>query len=386
MPSTLDKPLTDLFDDRPLLHRVVRCISLDQDLSYVQALDKLHSGADSASDSRTPTLRNALEWVGADLGYVEDGLRLLERRDQAIDQAFKRAAGPLVLEQPVDQHGRVMLEQSGALAVQPATAASLTGRGLPTERFPSGRRMELLKADIGEVLANPAEQERRLARMRKAQPGVYDGDDGRATFKREDRLHAEAGHDMVATAERNQKLAGARVAADRVGAELDAAIAAAADKRQKLKRLDAQLVELEGKAPGVEFNTARDQLRSRAAAAGREEPLKLLDQLSALDKAAAGEKAPSPTMAEIDERTRAWTDHLEQLRQTQTPDEFLKTLDAAFAGEPLPTPPAANPGTPAGVHPGSHLLDQRVRERMRELDRPESEYAKTLAEIMAEGG
>jgi hypothetical protein len=114
-------------------------------------------------------------------------------------------------------------------------------------------------------------------------------------------------------------------------------------------------------------------VQSRAAKAGKDEPLRMLDQVEA-DIARDREE-------------------LKRLALDQTPGEFIRTLDAYRRGEPLPSvapeTSAAQDETEkllrAGVHPGSHTIHERVVERMRELDAPESDYPKVLEQIMREG-
>ncbi len=62
------------------------------------------------------------------------------------------------------------------------------------------------------------------------------------------------------------------------------------------------------------------------------------------------------------------------------------------AGEPMPPEPEPEPGAveldqpPPGVHADSHAIERKVRDRMRQLDRGEDEYVRTLDEIVREGG
>lgn len=139
--------------------------------------------------------------------------------------------------------------------------------------------MDPLSADVGKVLADPEEFERRLARMRVAESGHWDGERNRERFRREDKLYAESGNDLVCTAERPRELAAARAEADRVAATLDQAIADAADKREAVKALDREIAQLTDGRP-----EERDRLKAEAADA-EEQRLRLLDQ------AAGGKKA-----------------------------------------------------------------------------------------------
>ena len=362
----LDTDLADLFQiqNRVLLDRVVRAIALDTgEGEYIAggALDRLHAGVDSTYGfAEPPTLRNALSRAGVDVDFVESLLKLLDQCARAKQGTFDRVAGPKLLDVQVNTHGLVLLDQ---------------GQG-------DGRREP--QTDVGAALADPVEFERRLARMRAADAsGQYALDQGRELFRRDDRAHLEVGVDIVASAERTRQLAAATAAAERVGRELDEALRVGGSKRARLKALEAELGRLDA-PPGVTFDTARDELRSQAIVAGTEPALKLLDQLTALDEAV--KKLDGPTADSI-EQARLLGAELERRRQTEDAGQFLRTLSAAMAGEPLPERPPApeEPEIPPDVHPGSHQLHERVLARMRELDAPESDYPRILDQVMREG-
>ena len=366
MTANLDMPLEAVFADRVLLNRVVRSIQLDAGIDYVAALERLHQAVDTArSIGKDPTLGGALKRAG-NVADLQDTIRLLERRDAAVEAVYAREAEPIMLER-VDGRGQVMLDQG-------ATARSDTG------------------TDIGKALADPEEFERRLARIRLAQPGHWGSDEGREKFRQLDRQHLEAGMDLVRTAERQGELAVASAKARRVAAELDQVIAAASEKRQRLEALDAKLDEL-GNLPGAQ-DIGRAKLREQIAEVNQA-PLRLLDRLApetppeAPAKFTANElrkkirqlnrrKAVSPDyeVRELDNEIAQFTTELVELQA----DATKRRLTQPGTHEPT----ESEPGVPPGVHPGSHSLDQRVRQRMRELDRPASEYERTLLEVYKE--
>ena len=83
-----------------------------------------------------------------------------------------------------------------------------------------------------------------------------------------------------------------------------------------------------------------------------------------------------------DEHQRRELDQqLEHARRTQTPGDFLKTIEAVMRGEPVPEPPAPKRARPASI-PDHTTSTQRVLARMRELDAPESDYPTILESIM----
>ena len=58
-------------------------------------------------------------------------------------------------------------------------------------------------ADVGGMIGDPTEFERRFSRARRAAPGMYQtGEAGRERFREEDRMHLDSGLDLVRTLER----------------------------------------------------------------------------------------------------------------------------------------------------------------------------------------
>lgn len=350
MPNILDTDLRQVFADRELLDRVVRSIQLDRGSSYLDALESLHRGVDTAHGNRQSTLGAALRSTTGDHKFVVETLKVLERRDDVVRQAYERAAGPVMLEQE-DERGLVVLD-AGAPGNAPAD-------GRPT-------------ADLGVILTDAAEQERRYARWRKLVPG-FDGPDKRQQFLQLDADYARAGKDIVRTEERKHELRGARAAAQQVARQLDSAIAGAADKRVKLKALDAQIAQLKGPEIDVRDESSA-RLHALMADVARE-PVRMLDQLGVV---AQGDGAAA--------RVVAWEKVQDRMRQLGRPQsDFLKTLQEMVRGEPAPAP-ADELASPAGVHPGNAQLHQRVLGRIRELDlNPDRDYAVVLDQIVREG-
>jgi hypothetical protein len=380
----LDLPLRQIFDDRPTLNRVVTALQTDLGVSFLEALEVLHQGADSAGANGVSSLRGALDWTRSDPADIEASVKLLERRDGAVSKAFERAAGPLLLEQ-TDDRGIVLLDQAGASNGSTYVASGGAGG------MASSNRGEPLRADIGRILTDPAEFERRLARICVAEPGHFDGDQGRETFRGEDKAWAEAGKDRVRSAERPREIRQAQAKADRIGARLDQAIGEAGDKRQKLKLLEAEISKLDGPAAGVrEFGL--NELRKQAADA-RREPLRMLDQLDASGEAALTGQVP-PSVSLPADGHGLYVAVQERMRLLDRPqDEFDSTLAEILRGDPAPAPAVRESETPPGVHAGSHAVHEKVEARLRELDRPPTAYLRTLEELMfpvtvekAEGG
>jgi hypothetical protein len=372
--TILDINLHQLFNDHTQLDRVLRSICLDEGVSYMTALEQLQAGTESAYNSGESTLGAALAYTPADGEYVAESLTLLERRDGAVQAAYEQAA-PLIPLEHLDDQGRVLLldqQRDGAADLRGVQRQFGFVDGQRVE-IPAGDRARLDGARYEQVMNQPVHSARYFAASKL--DARYDNNP--EAWRTDDQRMAGAGVDLLRTLQRPGELAAARAhanrAAGRVAAQLDQAIAGAADKRQKLRRLDQEIAKLEGAAPGVSFDSARGQVQSQAAKAGKEEPLRMLDQIEA-DIARDREE-------------------LKRLAQDQTPGQFIRTLDAYRRGEPLPS---ATPQTSAaqddaealmraGVHPGSHAIHERVVERLRELDAPESDYPKVLAQIMREG-
>jgi hypothetical protein len=391
----LDLPIRQVFDDRELLNRIVSTISNDRGLTYLESLEKFHDAVDSATVNGSPILRTALEWAQVVPEDVEASVTVLELRDGAVNRAFERAAGLLLLEQ-TDARGLVTLDQGAAGVTPGRLTGAVAGRGdVP------------LQADIGTILHDPAEGERRLARMRKAQPNAWDGEAGRARFKEHDRQMAESNVDAVRTAERPLELRRAQLAGDRVGARLDAVIATADDKRSRIRALDQEIAKLAGEReelkPQQEDRTERELSRLRlldSDVARTGQPL-MNDNSAILSTVLQGRVgeilATRPEMPYAE--ARRWV--LEQaepdcpLTLEQEGQEWARghyygisnvrrDEGGALVGDVDPAPEADE--TPAGLHPGSHQLANRVRERLRILDRPDSAFTATLEEMMREGG
>jgi hypothetical protein len=374
----LDTPIRQVFDDRELLNRIVETIANDRGMTYLDSLERFHDAVDSATVNGSPILRTALEWAQVVPEDVEASVTLLGRRDEAVSKAYSSAAGPLLLEQ-TDDRGIVLLDQAGA-------AVASGGAGA----VGSANHGEPLRADIGRILTDPAEFERRLARIRVAEPNHFDGDKGREDFRREDKAWAESGKDRVRTAERPHEIRRAQQTADRVGERLDQAIGTANDTRSRLRALEAEVSKLDGPAAGVrEFGLT--ELRRQTADA-RREPLRLLDQLEASGEAAVTGRVPSVSLPTDGHGLFVLTQERMRLLD-RSQDQFDQTLAEVLRGDPAPAPAVREPEIPDGVHPGSHALHEKVQARLRELDRPPTEYSRVLEGMLfpvtaekAEGG
>ena len=345
-------PLRAVFEDRALLGRVVRAVQLDQNCDFVTALDQLHAGTDHAMSLGGGTLREALEWVGDD-EYLAQSLRTLERRDAVVESAQKRDLD----EQPDlrrDQMGRVFVNQ---------------GDGTTT--------------DIGAALSDPVERERRFQRARHFDARYEAPVKGRGIFDLEDRVHLESGVDLVKSLEAppGQRDRIAQQQTNVMVQALDQAIAAGADKRQRLKLLDAEIAKLEG--PTLMAREAVGaQLRAEVAETDRG-IVRMLDQLSG-DQPDDHVRTLDVSQLQVLDSSSLYDRihrHMEANGLPQT--HFAKLLDQYTTTGTLPeTPAPAEPEVPRGVHPGLHQIDQRVRDRMRELDAPESDYVKVLEQVM----
>ncbi len=359
-PSALDAPVRLVFTDRPLIDRIARSIALDQSVSYADALQQLHDAVDQSHQfGGDGTLRAALSHIG-DPDDINASLTLLEQRDHAVDDAYQQQAGPTLLEQDLDARGMVRLDADAAA--------------------------RLLAAD-------QATFERRLMTTRELAPNQWLGDQGREAFRKLDRELLEQQLDMVATYERPRQLAQARQHAGGVARTLDQALKDGADHKHRLKLLDREVEQLTGR---------RRELETTQPQAGTSGPESNTVGLRLLDDDTGGAsvgKSLSPKAREIAARINAQEprdrQHYLQLLSADssataadaTPytEVVLRVLDtpAPPKREPEPTP-APSERMPPGVHPGSHQLDQRVRERMRQLHRGESDYVRTLEEVIGD--
>ncbi len=343
----LDTPIRDFFEDSSAVNRLVRAMQLDQGASFVDSLDAVHDAADRAVNWGKPTLASLLESAG-DADYLSEALTLLERRDQAVERALRDATGTTPAMTP---DGMVRLDAS---------------------------------ADIGALLHDPRERERRLRRARGVD-GSYAGDDGRELFEAEDRRYLDADLDLVASLQARAGVRSAQQQAQVVARQLDSAIADAGRERHRLKQLDAKFSKLD--APGVKAarETARDQIREQAHET-LVPALKLLDQLEGKDQPSE----PDGGLRQLDTSSR--TDEVdaevrERMRRLGRPDTGpwrSVTLEEVWDRKPMPPdkPQAVKPdAAPAGVHADSHAVDQRVRTLMSETGQ---DYVTCLEQVMRE--
>jgi hypothetical protein len=297
--TDLDVSIDDFYDDRALLHRVVRSIQLDRGLDYITALDRLHEATDSARANRNPTLRGVLQWAG-DEDYLAETLVLLDRRDAAVDAAWERASSPLVRAK-TGVRDMVLLDQGDA----------------PDAPEP---------VDVALALTDPVERERRYQRARRLDARYIDYDNperGRHRFFEDDRLHLEAGEDLVRTLERPAAVSEANRNAAAIAMQLDAAMAADVDKRQRLKLLDEQISKLEGPGADAVQARARDELAREHSGS---QTLRMLDQLEGTLSA-----EDPVTGRDLYAATQ------ERLRLLDRPQEaFLTTMQEVIEGAPLP--------------------------------------------------
>ena len=385
MTDILDSDFNAVYADRPAFARVVRGVALDQGLSNARATDLLcGEEAELALGAGHRTVRAVVRALGADAEVVGEAARFWERGDAVVAAARERASSPIMLEQ-VDRQGMVLLDQS------PSTDSPMR------QRRPVA--VDPLQTDIGKALTDPAERERRLARARKLS-GRYRGDEGRENFDEEDKAHLENGRDIVRTLERHAAVSDAKAAADRVGAQLDAAFTAASTERQRLKTLESEISNMSG--PQWMRDAARKELDGKLNATMRE-PVRLLQSLAGEQEShTVGLGEPlltsrlSPKAREIAARidgrgARSRVEYLKLLEQdpsaadvdqTANAQVFLAVLDM---DEPAGAPePPAKREVPAGVYGPSLTTHERVRTRMRELDAGEEQYGNVLQQILRE--
>lgn len=388
MTEILDADFNATYADRPAFGRVVRGVALDRGLSNARATDLLcGEEAALALGAGHTTVRDVVRALGADAEVVGEAARFWEKADAVVEAAYERASSPIMLEQ-VDRHGMILLDQSAPAGLSDSPM-----------RRQSPVAVDPLQTDIGKALTDPAERERRLARARKLS-GRYQGDEGRRAFDEEDRGWLEGGKDIVRTLERHAAVTHAKAAADRVGAQLEAAFSAAGKERQRLKTLEAEISNMTG--PQWMRDAARKELDGKMNATMRE-PVRLLESLAGEQQSTVGLGEPllatsklSPKAREIAARidgrgARTRVEYLKLLEQdpsaadvdqTANAEVFLAVLDM---DEPPGAPePPAKLEVPAGVYGPSLTTHERVRSRMRELDAGEEQYGNVLQQILRE--
>ena len=328
--AMLDRSIHELFADTPTLDRVLKAMTLEQGISYIEALEKLQ---ESSVMARSGTVRELFQWasVNAPDDLAED-VKLLERAATEAEAAYQHDTRKLTQEQ-TNAMGMVLLD-SGA----------------------GGR-----SADVGAMIGDPAEFERRFHRARRAAPHMYEaGAPGRERFREDDRLHLDSGLDLVRTLERGNELQAAGARRAQLTRQLEQTLTGTADKRARMRMLDGEIAKL---------REERDRIAPHAPTLDPESgQLRTLDQ----HEKSYTEQIDEPELQlQIIDRKRELGESYEDARR--------HVLEAAHAAAPSPG------DTPAGPYdPGSRRLDQRVRERLRLLDRPEGDYQRTLEEIFTE--
>ena len=339
-------------ENRRLLHNVIEAVQLDCGVSFVDALDRVYEAAGWAIDGGDATVGGLLKSLGATgEAAVMDGLKLLEQRDAAVRTAERQPAKVSKLRR--DPFGRVLLAQSY--------------KGRPNSLGADGQ------------LLDEREFEKRLARARTLDASYAD-DAGREQFRFEDDAHLRGGVDMVKTLEVAHEEQGARAQAGLVARQLDQAITAGNKRRLQVRKLDEQVAELTDQRREMMVPTPADA-----------QAVKLLDEAKPKSGAVSVSRVPlsGPRTDEvrlldqgaqkIDKRARK---RLRRLGLPETSPNLIMALDAEARGEPMPEKTAAaQPAAPAGVHPASHAMHERITERMKLLD---CGYQQALEQILSE--
>ncbi len=234
--ALMDRPAYEVMQDHTEFDRIARAICLERgDDDYLGAVEAYTASWENARAVNGPgqTVRQVLGIAGVNPAEVEAGVRLLARRDTGLKfqlDADMRAVTPADV--PVNPMGQVMVTPD---------------------------------ADMGALMVNPEERERRLARMRKADPrgafgGPWDGEPGRKRFDAADKQWLEAGTDLPATAERANAIAAAKAKNADLARQVDGELREAISHQAGVKALDDRLAGL-----AADTLAARAQ---RAAAAG----------------------------------------------------------------------------------------------------------------------
>ena len=237
--------------------------------------------------------------------------------------------------------------------------------------------------DVGAALADPVERERRYQRARKHDQRYATPDKGRRAFDADDKVHLEGGIDLVRTMEEppghRERVAQQRAA--EAATALDAAIKSGADKRQRLRLLDAEISKLEGPTQAARDAVA-DQLRSEATDS---------DQRCPEDVGRARGGRPTGRCSDAGRRpggVAVYDAIKSHMTANGLPERDFAQACSISTRRPasLPETPEtpAKPEVPPGVHPGSYALEQRVRALMAEAGARESEYMKFLDQAMKE--
>jgi hypothetical protein len=219
-----DRNATRVLADRPTMNLVAEAISTAKGLDFLSALDAYQTRLEQLGPQAT--LQAVL---GTDAGEVL----------------------PLVKLRQVHQGAKQKLLDD----------AIITG-GEGTAQVLRGRVMLAPDADVGVMLGNKEEFERRLQRMRAARvDGTFHGDKGREHFRRVDREGLEQGWDPVATAEYEAGVRQARARARAEAAAMQAPLTEVQAARQEQLRLEQAVRTLDSGIAHLEAQ--RPELRRR---------------------------------------------------------------------------------------------------------------------------
>jgi len=347
----LDQPFTVLHQDRAALDRVLRSICLETEISYDAAHRRLYE-ADAEAGGRG-TVGRVLELARLPVAAVGDSVKLLDRRDAEVGAVAAREMAALP-DEPLDRQGRV-----------------------------------LLTADIGTILHDPGEQERRLQRARRYDDR-YAGPPGRTAFLDDDRFLAESGVDLCRTLERPGEEAAARGRVAETAKQLDQAIANSHEYRSRVRALDTELAEMKAKRDTVAARPMRGGAATQEAmilleAPAKPEPpskLELPTDRKELRKFQAAIKArlekrtlDADWPREADEIDAAvWRQFCEAEVAKATQAE-LEAYHGVSSGAPQSTTSTAE----------AVAMDQLVRDELTRQGLPWGDYVKVLDQLLAEG-
>ena len=199
-------------------------------------------------------------------------------------------------------------------------------------------------------------------------------------FDKQDLAGLQQGLDLVKTLEAQNDGSATQQKLRKTRMELDQAFESAGERHRELKQLEADIREDLGKVKGVDL---AGQTRSLMASVNAD-VVKLLDQVEA-DMKSLDAPGPAPrreqrtlteaaAAADPDKRKQLEWERVQEEMRTKFLDDQAR-LEAAFH---------ADESEPGG-EPVHHDQHQRILDRMRELDRPESEYTRTFEEMLNDG-
>ena len=334
--KTLERDCTAFMGDLAF-HPFIHALAAETGVAYVDAFMRFEEVGRELGGGSVLRVLESMGLRHAQIAGVADRCTVLDRQQGYLRQLEQQATAELPR---TNGMGQVLLDR-------PSTEP----RAIPSEPVD----------DIGKVLGDPQEFERRYDRAKRvglAEPG----DAGRQGFRELDRMHAEGGVDAVATAELPSKIAAQRRQMAATAQRLEGAAAKGSGTSAKLRLLDAEAAAM-GLTASQSANVRAldvDPVTAEHADVGGP-PSRTRPILSTVLQLRMLEQPDRDGESYEDKRRRILADAEPGCPRTLG-EEQGQLSQGVYENAP-PEPPAADT-TPPGVDPEGHRMHLRVLDRL----------------------